>query len=185
VAVASAGPYASLQLAADRQPRQQPTTLFTGRMPFLLPNQQCQSTEGISVLDRCMRRLWVAGKTLLAETLARCLKVPFAICDCTTLTQAGYVGEDVESVVSKLLQDSDYDVDRAEQGMFVVRTYYVPSVASGHFGRVRSVCLSVPWRSWLGYRHAGCLQLSHRRPPEICGQWTCPWMNVDPPRFLV
>jgi len=57
-----------------------------------------------------------AGKTLLAQTLARCLEVPFAICDCTTLTQAGYVGEDVESVIAKLLQDSDYDVDMAEQG---------------------------------------------------------------------
>ena len=57
-----------------------------------------------------------AGKTLLAQTLARCLEVPFAICDCTTLTQAGYVGEDVESVVAKLLQDSDFDVDKAEQG---------------------------------------------------------------------
>jgi len=56
------------------------------------------------------------GKTLLAQTLAKCLEVPFAICDCTTLTQAGYVGEDVESVIAKLLQDSDYDVDKAEQG---------------------------------------------------------------------
>ena len=56
------------------------------------------------------------GKTLLAQTLARCLEVPFAICDCTTLTQAGYVGEDVESVIAKLLQDSDYNVDMAEQG---------------------------------------------------------------------
>lgn len=44
------------------------------------------------------------GKTLLAQTLSRCLDVPFAICDCTTLTQAGYVGEDVESVIAKLLQ---------------------------------------------------------------------------------
>ena len=57
-----------------------------------------------------------AGKTLLAQTLARCLEVPFAICDCTTLTQAGYVGEDVESVIAKLLQDSDYNVDKAQQG---------------------------------------------------------------------
>ena len=53
--------------------------------------------------------LWLAlitvtGKTYLAQTLARCLEVPFAICDCTTLTQAGYVGEDVESVIGKLLQ---------------------------------------------------------------------------------
>jgi ATP-dependent Clp protease ATP-binding subunit ClpX len=45
-----------------------------------------------------------SGKTLLAQTVARCLDVPFAICDCTTLTQAGYVGEDVESVIAKLLQ---------------------------------------------------------------------------------
>jgi len=57
------------------------------------------------------------GKTLLAQTLAQCLEVPFAICDCTTLTQAGYVGEDVESVIAKLLQDSDYNVDKAEQGI--------------------------------------------------------------------
>ena len=57
-----------------------------------------------------------AGKTLLAQTLAKCLEVPFAICDCTTLTQAGYVGEDVESVIAKLLQDSDYNVDKAQQG---------------------------------------------------------------------
>jgi len=56
------------------------------------------------------------GKTLLAQTLAKCLEVPFAICDCTTLTQAGYVGEDVESVIAKLLQDSDFDVDKAQQG---------------------------------------------------------------------
>ena len=45
-----------------------------------------------------------AGKTLLAQTIAKCLDVPFAICDCTTLTQAGYVGEDIESVIAKLLQ---------------------------------------------------------------------------------
>jgi len=51
VAVASAGPYASLHLAPDRQPQQHSTTLFfTGRMPFLPPNQQCQSTEGLTVL---------------------------------------------------------------------------------------------------------------------------------------
>ena len=58
----------------------------------------------------------VTGKTLLAQTLAQCLDVPFAICDCTTLTQAGYVGEDIESVVAKLLQDANYNVERAQQG---------------------------------------------------------------------
>ena len=48
-----------------------------------------------------------SGKTLLAQTIAKCLDVPFAICDCTTLTMAGYVGDDIESVVAKLLQVKD------------------------------------------------------------------------------
>ena len=47
-----------------------------------------------------------------------------------------------------------------------------------------SVIVSVPWRSCLGYRHAGCLQLSQCRPPEMCGLWTRPRTDVDPPRFL-
>lgn len=58
-----------------------------------------------------------SGKTLLAQTVARCLDVPFAICDCTTLTQAGYVGEDIESVISKLLQDANFNVEKAQQGI--------------------------------------------------------------------
>jgi len=58
-----------------------------------------------------------SGKTLLAQTIAKCLDVPFAICDCTTLTMAGYVGEDIESVVAKLLQDANYDVTKAQSGI--------------------------------------------------------------------
>ncbi|XP_068081594.1 ATP-dependent Clp protease ATP-binding subunit clpX-like, mitochondrial isoform X2 [Anabrus simplex] len=58
-----------------------------------------------------------SGKTLLAQTIAQCLDVPFAICDCTTLTQAGYVGEDIESVIAKLLQDANYSVERAQMGI--------------------------------------------------------------------
>lgn len=58
-----------------------------------------------------------SGKTLLAQTIAKCLDVPFAICDCTTLTQAGYVGEDIESVIGKLLQDANYNVEKAQQGI--------------------------------------------------------------------
>jgi len=58
-----------------------------------------------------------SGKTLLAQTIAKCLDVPFAICDCTTLTMAGYVGEDIESVVGKLLQDANFDVLRAQSGI--------------------------------------------------------------------
>ena len=58
----------------------------------------------------------LSGKTLLAQTIAQCLDVPFAICDCTTLTQAGYVGEDIESVIAKLLQDANYKVEKAQCG---------------------------------------------------------------------
>ena len=54
----------------------------------------------------------------------------------------------------------------------------------GHFGIAQSIRLSVPWCSCLGYRHAGCLQLSHRQPPKVCRLTTHPRMNVDPPRFL-
>ncbi len=61
-----------------------------------------------------------SGKTLLAETLARILNVPFAICDATTLTEAGYVGEDVENIILKLIQNANYDVDRAERGIIYV-----------------------------------------------------------------
>lgn len=61
-----------------------------------------------------------SGKTLLARTLARVLDVPFCIVDATTLTEAGYVGEDVENIILRLLQAADFDVDRAEQGIIYV-----------------------------------------------------------------
>ena len=61
-----------------------------------------------------------SGKTLLAETLARLLDVPFTIADATTLTEAGYVGEDVESVILKILQKCDYDVEKAETGIVYI-----------------------------------------------------------------
>lgn len=61
-----------------------------------------------------------SGKTLLAETIARKLNVPFAIADATTLTQAGYVGEDVENILLKLIQNADYDVEKAEKGIIYI-----------------------------------------------------------------
>ena len=61
-----------------------------------------------------------SGKTLLAQTLARILKVPFAMADATSLTEAGYVGEDVENILLKLIQAADYDVERAEKGIVYI-----------------------------------------------------------------
>lgn len=88
-----------------------------------------QSVPGSDILDSKQHQLKLeksnilllgptgSGKTLLAQTIAQCLDVPFAICDCTTLTQAGYVGEDIESVIAKLLQDANYAVERAQMGI--------------------------------------------------------------------
>lgn len=61
-----------------------------------------------------------SGKTLLAQTLAKYLNVPFAIADATTLTEAGYVGEDVENILLKLIQNADYDIERAEKGIVYI-----------------------------------------------------------------
>ncbi len=58
-----------------------------------------------------------SGKTLLAQTLARMLNVPFVIADATTLTEAGYVGEDVENIIQKLLQNCNYEVEKAQKGI--------------------------------------------------------------------
>ena len=60
------------------------------------------------------------GKTLLAQTLARILNVPFAIADATTLTEAGYVGEDVENIILKLVQNADYDIEKAQRGIIYI-----------------------------------------------------------------
>lgn len=61
-----------------------------------------------------------SGKTLIAQTLAKFLNVPFAIADATTLTEAGYVGEDVENILLKLIQNADYDIERAERGIIYI-----------------------------------------------------------------
>ena len=60
------------------------------------------------------------GKTLLAETLARTLDVPFAVCDATSLTESGYVGEDVENILLRLIQAADWDVHRSENGIIYI-----------------------------------------------------------------
>src|SRR5215467_9765771 len=61
-----------------------------------------------------------SGKTLLAQTLARFLQVPFAIADATSLTEAGYVGEDVENIILSLLQNADYDIERCQRGIVYI-----------------------------------------------------------------
>lgn len=76
---------------------------------------------------------------MLAQTLAQCLDVPFAICDCTTLTQAGYVGEDIESVIAKLLQDANFNVERAQQGIVFLDEVDKISSKAGFLHSIRDV----------------------------------------------
>ncbi|QAR35683.1 ATP-dependent Clp protease ATP-binding subunit ClpX [Latilactobacillus curvatus] len=86
-------------------------------------NQMSVAEEGDTELQKSNIALigpTGSGKTFLAQTLARILNVPFAIADATTLTEAGYVGEDVENILLKLLQNADFDVDRAERGIIYI-----------------------------------------------------------------
>ena len=77
------------------------------------------------------------GKTLLAKTIARLLDVPFCIADATVLTEAGYVGEDVETILTRLLQASDYDVEKAKRGIvFCIKTNALKLIFTP-FGRTK------------------------------------------------
>ena len=80
-----------------------------------------------------------SGKTYLAQTLAKILNVPFAIADATALTEAGYVGEDVENILLKLIQAADYNVDRAEYGIIYIDEIDKITRKSEHINNKRCV----------------------------------------------
>ena len=125
------------------------------------------------------------GKTLLAQTLAKILNVPFAIADATTLTEAGYVGEDVENILLKLIQAADYDIEKAERGIIYIdeidkisRKSENPSITRDVSGEgvqqallkiVEGTVASVPPQGGRKHPHQEFLQINTENILFICG----------------
>ena len=126
-----------------------------------------------------------SGKTLLAQTLARILNVPFAIADATTLTEAGYVGEDVENILLKLIQAADYDIEKAETGIIYIdeidkisRKSENPSITRDVSGEgvqqallkiVEGTVASVPPQGGRKHPHQELIQIDTSNILFICG----------------
>ena len=129
--------------APARSPRDGPLVpreIYANLDAYVIGQEQAKKTLSVAVYNH-FKRIWSdagnsdvelqkanillmgptgSGKTLLAETLARTLAVPFAVCDATSLTESGYVGEDVENILLRLIQAADWDIARAEQGIIYI-----------------------------------------------------------------
>ena len=132
---------AAAPAATNKPPRPLvPREIYASLDAYVIGQERAKKTLSVAVYNH-FKRVWSGGanpevelqksnilligptgcgKTLLAETLARTLAVPFAVCDATSLTESGYVGEDVENILLRLIQAADWDIGRAEQGIIYI-----------------------------------------------------------------